>query len=251
MSEIIRKININGVDYNISPIASEEQLGMVKLGPGLDIDGGTTVVSGKDGIIGDFSRGVMVDEGWLKNYLDTYFDFSNIPLDKGELLGTLGNTEWRIDKIGRLFISAISGTDGVMGNIECGNYGFDFNRDNLTEVIIDLGVTTIGEYAFFNCSLESIEIPNSVTSIGYEAFYYCRNLTSITIPYSVTNIGNYAFGNCTGLSKITCLAEVPPTIQSNTFYNVNKSIPLYVPAESVNLYNNATGWRGFTNIQAI
>jgi hypothetical protein len=51
--------------------------------------------------------------------------------------------------------------------------------------------------------LTSITIPNSVTSIGDDAFWNCTSLTSITIPKSVTNIGDYAFWNCTSLTSIT------------------------------------------------
>ena len=62
----------------------------------------------------------------------------------------------------------------------------------------------IGESAFRgNSSITSIEIPNSVTSIGIRAFYDCSGLTSITIPNSVTSIGNYAFEGCTGLTSVT------------------------------------------------
>ena len=51
-------------------------------------------------------------------------------------------------------------------------------------------VTSIGDYAFQNCSgLTNITIPDSVTSIGNNAFYYCSGLTSVTIPNSVTSIG--------------------------------------------------------------
>ena len=71
------------------------------------------------------------------------------------------------------------------------------------KTIIPNSVTSIGNYAFYECtSLTSIEIPNSVTSIGNYAFYECTSLTSIEIPNSVTSIGDYAFHECPGLTSI-------------------------------------------------
>ena len=64
-------------------------------------------------------------------------------------------------------------------------------------IIIPDSVTSIGDNAFFGCSgLTSITIPDSVTSIGNGAFIHCTGLTSVNIPNSVTSIGNNAFYGC-------------------------------------------------------
>ena len=74
---------------------------------------------------------------------------------------------------------------------------YDGKKDvpkDVTNVIVEEGVTTIEEDAFRNCtSLTSVIIPDSVTSIGNYAFNDCTSLTSVVIPDSVTTIGGYAF----------------------------------------------------------
>ena len=79
---------------------------------------------------------------------------------------------------------------------------------NLTSVAIPDTVTSIGVQAFDGCGLTSITIPDSVTSIGAAAFSFCEALTSITIPNSVTSIGEEAFGDCSSLESIVIPASV-------------------------------------------
>ena len=74
---------------------------------------------------------------------------------------------------------------------------------NIKKVIIEDGVTSIGDYVFYYCTcLTEITIPNSVTSIGDYAFGYCGGLKAVTIPNSVTIISDWAFASCIDLTII-------------------------------------------------
>ena len=79
-----------------------------------------------------------------------------------------------------------------------------YQNSDITTAVISDGVTSVGNYAFYNCySLAEISIPNSVTSIGDSAFRYCRSLTSVIIPDSVTSIGDSVFRYCFSLTSVT------------------------------------------------
>ena len=81
----------------------------------------------------------------------------------------------------------------------------------INSIVIPNGVTSIGYWAFSSCSrLTSITIPDSVTSIGSEAFEWCTSLESITIPDSVTSIGSSAFEGCSSLTSVT----IPDSVTS-------------------------------------
>lgn len=137
-------------------------------------------------------------------------------------------------------------------------------------------VTSIGVYAFYNCSgLTSVTIGNSVTSIEYGAFYGCSGLTSVTIPNSVTSLGDQAFEGCYGLTSVTigsgvetigsvsfsycpdlldvyCHAKNVPNTGSNAFDgSYPENATLHVPSASVELYKAASPWKEFGNIVAL
>ena len=99
----------------------------------------------------------------------------------------------------------------------------------LTSVTIPTSVTSIGESAFYGCTgLTSVTIPNSVTSIGKSAFRECTDLTSVTIPNSVTSIGDGAFMYCTGLTSVTIPNSVT-SIGTYAFYGCSGLTSMTIP----------------------
>lgn len=104
-----------------------------------------------------------------------------------------------------------------------------YNLTGLTSVSIPNSVTTIGRNAFYNCTgLMSMAIPNSVTTIGQSAFSYCSGMTSVTIPNSVMSIEQSAFSYCTGLTSVTIPNSVT-TINSSVFSNCTGLTSVSIP----------------------
>ena len=133
-----------------------------------------------------------------------------------------------------------------------GNYAF-YNCSSLTSVTIPNSVTSIGSYAFKGCSgLTSVTIPNSVTYIWDSAFSGCSGLTSVTIGNSVTSIGWYAFANCYELLDVYCYAENVPSTDTYAFNgSYPKNLTLHVPAASIDSYKATAPWSSFGNIVAL
>ena len=112
-----------------------------------------------------------------------------------------GNLTWKLDANGTL---TISGTGAMKDYNDNDNRSPIYKNSSVKKIVVEKGVTSIGESAFENCSsLTSVMIPDSVISIGTSAFHSCSRLPSITIPDSVTSIGNFAFEACNSLSSIT------------------------------------------------
>lgn len=125
-----------------------------------------------------------------------------------------------------------------------GKYTLKYTLANETEIsdkswgwcyeLIDMSnipktVTSIGYCAFFGCKFSDFIIPNSVTSIGGSAFSNCANLTSVDIPNSVTTIGSAAFMVCRQLTSVTIPNSVTK-IESQTFEQCRSLTSLTIKA---------------------
>ena len=152
-----------------------------------------------------------------------------------------------------------------------------FRESGLTSVTIPATVTFVDLEAFHSChKLKSVDIQSTMSEnsnkIAGETFYFCTALESLTIAEGIERIAHQAFGecsalkelvlpsttylmdesfqNCTGLESITCYAATPPICHNSVFENVTKSIPVYVPNESVETYQDES-WEEFTNFLPI
>ena len=118
------------------------------------------------------------------------------------------------------------------------------NCRSMTEVTFaGNNVTRIDDWAFYNChQLQNIVIPEGVSEIGLAVFYGCTYLNEVSLPASVQQIGDHAFANCTHMGKMHVDAVTPPTIDSKTFDEVSRTMPVYVPDGSVNSYQADVLW---------
>ena len=123
------------------------------------------------------------------------------------------------------------------------------NCQNLMAITLPNGLTSLGGSAFMGCvALQSVELPNTLASIGAQTFLGCSSLRTITIPASIKTIDWLAFSGCRGLSSITCESKTPAELENYAFYDVLKSIPVYIPCASLENYEKAAGWKEFTNL---
>lgn len=180
---------------------------------------------------------------------------------------------WKLEK-NVLTISKTGNGAGEMPNYTFGNNQapWDGSRNAITHLVIEEGVTTIGDYAFENytaltsvsmagsvkkigayafscCSkLTSIKLPEGLQTIGYRSFYFCSGLVTATIPNSLTTIYDGGFAACINLTELYTKAIAPPTCKTMVFADIPSDCKLYVPKDSKSAYENANTWKEFNPI---
>ena len=189
-----------------------------------------------------WGRILSKDEVENATYLVTRYPENYNPSDDPEadepIAGAEGTLEeglaWKVTKGGNL---VISGT-GAMPNFATADDQpwKDFN-DNIQTIVIEDGVTKIGDCAFHSSKAYGVSIPNSVQTIGNNAFN-ASSLISVTIPSNVTIIGNSAFQGCLKLGSAT-ISDGVETIGQSAFRSCNQLKSITLPASITSVGGSA------------
>ena len=117
--------------------------------------------------------------------------------------GTLGALRWNIDIDGILTVSGSGAMDDLNAWSDPPEAWLAYSAD-ITAVVISEGVTSVGEYAFYDCaSIGRVVFPESLTEISSHAFNGCAALKAVHIPKNVASVGIGVFERCVSLEEIT------------------------------------------------
>ena len=119
------------------------------------------------------------------------------------------------------------------------------NNKDVTKVVLNDGITSIGDYAFQNNTIKDFSIPNYVETLGKYAFYNCKNLQDMFIPNSVTAIDAYTFYGCDGITKLS-ISENVAKIGDYAFYGCSSLTVLNIPNKVERI-----DWYAFANCTGI
>lgn len=178
-----------------------------------------TIPHGNSVVYGVFEYDPPVPSNPGKNYWNK--ELGEVIVDDF-LAGSLGNAvSTVIGNSSRDDVAMIT----VAGKMNDNDFGIANNYTNCT--LLDLsrvtGITTVPSYAFDYTNLESVYLPASIETIGYKAFYECKQLSSLTV-----------------------YAMVPPAVENYAFSGIPEGLVVYVPASSISQYQEAEGWKNFT-----
>ncbi len=227
----------------------------------------------------DFTNFVELPANTLLYIYDDVNHTATITGYIGEVSGVLdipasvshNRAEYTVTAIGDNAFMGCSGLTGVTFPAtltSLGQYAFR-ECTGITSLVIPSTLTTIGDGAFLWCtSLAEVSLPDNMTRIGKGMFegaafteiqlpsslqvidklaFYATGLTTLTIPASVTTIGEQAFKDCLDLEYVAALPATPPTINANSFEDVER-IPLYMAEASYDAYHDAPLWSTIFNI---
>ena len=177
-------------------------------------------------------------------------------LNDSPILDLIANEDWKklfskaevnlandISTLHKILVNSnLTSTDQILQSLSYVPAFFFKGFDDLRNITLPNGVTSIGENAFYDCSnLINLTLSNNITSIGYSAFAWCTNLTNIILPDSLTSISDSAFYNCKRLKSIV-IPDGVTSIDDWTFEGCSSLTNITIP-DSV----TSIGYHAFQN----
>ena len=172
-----------------------------------------------------------------------YGGIPNVSSDKVKYTLIQNNT----DNDNPTYILKIEGSGAMASYSSAENVPWNSYRTSITEVEIGENVESICDYAFQNCALTSIHIPDSVEYMGYSVFADCSSLNSVTGMASVKNINFSTFANCVSLTTISIPNGVT-RIWDDAFSGCTSLTSINIPDGVTNVGSNAFSGSGLTSI---
>ena len=184
----------------------------------------------------------------------TVIDGLNYYFEGNEAIVTYYSTSWSTSNrnafVGNIVIPKTVTYNGTTYTVTgIGNNAFRGCQD-LTSVSLPNSITTIGAQAFYSSGLTSVNIPESVTTIGDYAFAYSDNLISATIPSSITSMGNSVFYDCTCIKSVN-IAEGLSSIPNTMFAKCDSLKMMALPTSIKTIETNAFSNSGLESIELL
>lgn len=197
-----------------------------------------------DGVLVSTKNPLMIKMGDKDMHYTARFSYSPVnPADPNANLFNPGNGQMTVDRF----------EQGSLSNAVYSLLDDDYDYSDVQSLLVcgmmdgsDFGVMC----RLSNCSVIDLSRTNGYAEIPSYSFESMESLTELILPSCINTIGWCAFTGCKNLSVITCYAVIPPSLDYGVFDGVDKAVVIKVPAQSVDLYKNAPGWKNFTILPA-
>lgn len=117
-----------------------------------------------------------------------------------------------------------------------------FNSSNIQTINLPNSLTTLGVGCFQFAKATEITLGSGITTIAAFAFYQCTFCTKLTIGINVNNILSNAITNLTACNELICLPTTPPALNASALTGLKSTCVIKVPSASLTAYQTATNW---------
>ncbi len=129
-------------------------------------------------------------------------------------------------------------------------YSFSYSR-NLHRIEFPESLKSTGGSCFLYSSLTEAVFPDNMDTIQHRAFLNCQNLREVTFGANLKYIDEWILSDCDNLERITSRSSVPPTLREHIIDSRQRTVPVYVPCESLDAYRNAPFWSDFLDYRCL